>query len=86
MLEVAEPAAQRPIEIGDDAGEAVAARALRLLADRILEAGQALLADEASSGLEPVAKEVEAFPGLPAVADIGLVRVQTDAAPALGDR
>jgi hypothetical protein len=66
VLEVAEPTAERPVEIGDDASEAVAARALRLLPDFVFEAGQALLADKPPAGLEPVAEEVEAFPGLPA--------------------
>src|SRR6266567_1497213 len=76
VLEVAEPAAQRPIEIGDDAGEAVAARASRLRSDAVLEAGQALLADQTPAGFEPIAEEVEAFPELPAVADMSLVRMR----------
>src|ERR1700675_581424 len=66
VLEVAEPAAQRPIEIDDDAREAVAPRTSRLHPDSVLEAGQALLADQPPSGFEPIAEEVEAFPGVPA--------------------
>src|SRR5258708_39774864 len=79
VLKVAEPATQRPIEVGDDAREAVAARASRLRPDAVLEAGQTLLADQTPTGFEPIAKEVEAFPGVPAVADMGLVRMQTQA-------
>ena len=45
MLEVAAPAAQRPIEIDDDAREAIAARAFRLLSDAVLEASEALLSE-----------------------------------------
>src|SRR3981189_2850922 len=79
VLEVAEPAPQRPIEIDDDAGEAVAARAFRLRSDAVLEAGEALLGAAPPAGFDPVAEEVEAFPELPAVADMGLVRMQTQA-------
>src|ERR1700731_5323253 len=79
VLKVAEPATQRPIEVSDDAREAVAARASRLHPDAVLEAGQALLADQTPTGFEPIAEEVEAFPGIPAIADMGLVRMQTQA-------
>src|ERR1700722_14810233 len=79
MLEVAEPAAQCPIEIDDNAREAVAACAFRLRPDTVLEAGQALLADQTPTGFEPITEELEAFPGVSAVADMGLVRMQTQA-------
>jgi hypothetical protein len=78
MLEVAESAAQRPIEIDDNALEAFAARAFRLLSDAVLKAGQALLPDESPTGFEPITEEVEAFPGVP-VANMGLVRMQAQA-------
>jgi len=69
VLEVVEPAHQRPIEISDDPGQAVASGPGRLGPDRVLEAIQTLLADQTQSGLEPVAEELEPLPGLPAVTD-----------------
>src|SRR5260370_39162054 len=74
VLNVAEPATQRPIEVGDDAREAVAARASRLHSDAVLETGHALLADQTSTGFEPIAHEVEAFPAIPAITDMRLLR------------
>src|SRR5260370_29230837 len=79
VLKVAEPATQRPIEVGDDAREAVAARASRLRPDAVLEAGQTLLSDQTPTGFEPIAKEVEALPRVPAVAAMGLFPMQTPA-------
>jgi hypothetical protein len=59
VLEVAEPADERPVEVLDDAREAVAARAFRLGPDRVFELYQALLAHVALAGFEPVAEELE---------------------------
>src|SRR6058998_1958008 len=44
VLEVSEPAAQRPVEIGDDARQAVPRGAFGLVADRVLELSDALVA------------------------------------------
>jgi hypothetical protein len=79
MLEVAEPAAQGAIEIGDDALEAVAPIASRFLPDRVLELVQALLAHEPLASLEPVTEELEPLPRHPAVADMRLRRMQRQA-------
>src|SRR6266511_5324721 len=79
VLEVREPASQGPIEIIDDAREAVPARAPCLFPDAVLETVQTLLANSPPAGLEPVAKEVEPSPHRPAVADLRLVGMQTQA-------
>src|SRR3954451_12902000 len=79
VLEVLEPASQCPIEIGDDTFEAVPARPSRLASNRILETVQAFLANNPPSGIEPVAEELEPFPMLPAVADMRLARMQSQA-------
>src|SRR5262245_9548286 len=79
MFEVAEPAAQHRVEVGDDAREVDPARSSRPHPDVILEAIEALLADKPSSGFEPVAEELKTLPWLPAVADMGLVRLQMQA-------
>src|SRR6516165_6275144 len=52
MLEVAKPAAQRPIKVDDDAFEAIAARAPRLLPDLVFEVCQAGLADKTASSFK----------------------------------
>ena len=57
MFEVAEPAAQQRVEIRHGAGEAVTARAPRLLSYAVLERVQALLAHLSPAGFEPVAEE-----------------------------
>ena len=64
VLEITKPAAQRPVEVRHDAREAVAACAFRLRPDTVLEAGQALLADQTPTGFEPITEELEAFPGV----------------------
>jgi hypothetical protein len=79
VLEVTEPASERRIKIGDDTRKAIPARTLRLLPDRLLEAGEALLANKAIASFEPVAEEFESFPGLPAVADMRLLGMHTQA-------
>ena len=61
MLEGAEPATQRRIEIGDETLEADAPRPTRLVPHPILEAREALLAHVTPAGFEPVAEELEAF-------------------------
>ena len=76
VLEVAEPAAQHRIETGNHAGKAVATGAPSLSSDAVLEPVEALLTYKALAALEPLAEEVEAFPGLTAVADMRLVRMQ----------
>src|SRR6266550_6177135 len=53
VLEVFKPAAQRPVKVLDDLGQAVSRRAFGLGPDRILELLQALGAGPASAGLEP---------------------------------
>src|SRR5215204_5290141 len=73
MLEVAEPASQRRIEVADDARQAVAARAPRLVSHLVLEPVEALLAHPSPASLEPVAQELEALAGQAAVADVRLV-------------
>src|SRR5258708_30413869 len=79
VLEVAEPAAQRPIEIDDDAGEAVAARAFRLRSDAVLEAGEGLFSGAAAARFEPGAPGLEGLPPRPPPAATGLARRQTHA-------
>src|SRR5260370_42465847 len=68
VLEVAEPAAQRPIEIDDDAGEAVAARAFRLRSDAVLEAGGALLPGARPPRPVPVRPDKDGFAPIPRLA------------------
>src|SRR4029453_10951652 len=79
MLEVAEPASEQWVEIGDDTRKTRPARPSRLGPDAVLEAGKALLAYPAPSGFEPVAEELEAFPRLPTIAEMGLHRTETQA-------
>src|SRR5215216_1931618 len=62
MFEVAEPAAQHRVEAVDDPRETLSARSSRLRPDIVLEAGQALLANKAPSGFEPVAEELKPLP------------------------
>src|SRR5258706_482042 len=71
-----EPALQRRIEILDDAREAVAARALRLLPHPVLEPVETLLAHPPLAGFEPISEELEALAGLAAIAHMRLVRVE----------
>ena len=73
VLELSEPAAQRPVEVRHDALEAFAARALRLGPDAVLELVQTLLAYVTLAGFEPVAEELETLPRLPAIADLRLL-------------
>ena len=79
VLEVAEPASEHRVEIGEDTRQALPARSPGLRPNAVLEPGQALLADMTPAGFEAVAEEVEALPRLPAVAEVGLVRMQTQA-------
>src|SRR6266700_8001255 len=79
MFEVGKPAFQHRVEVLDDARETLPARSSRPRPDVVLEAVQALLADPTPSGFEPVAEELEPLPGLPVVADMRLVRMQTQA-------
>ena len=59
LLDVAKPASQRPVEIDDHGVEALTSRASGLVADRILELGQALLAHMPLPGLEPGTEDLE---------------------------
>src|SRR5277367_51156 len=79
VLEVGEPAAQRPVEVLDDAFEALAPRALRFGSDAVLQLVQTLLAYVTFAGLEPVAEELETLSRLPAVADVRLLGMQHEA-------
>jgi hypothetical protein len=75
VLEVAEPTPQHRVEVVDDSREAAAGLRPRLA----LERRQALLADQPTAGLEPVAEELEAVPRLSTVADARPVRVESKA-------
>ena len=79
MLEVGEPAFEQRVEIANDTREALPACSWRLRPDAVLEAVQTLLAHKPPSGFEPVAEELKPFPVLPAVADMGFARMQTQA-------
>src|SRR5882672_9079198 len=79
VLEVSEPASERPVEIGNDEREALPAGPPRLLADRLLQLVQTLLAYVSAIALEPVAEELKSVPLLPAVGDPRLLRVQCEA-------
>src|SRR6202045_1364624 len=79
VLEVFEPAVQQRIEISDDDRETLPACSSCLCPDAILEPVQALLADKTPADFEPIAEELEPFPALPAVADMRLARMQTQA-------
>jgi hypothetical protein len=79
VLEVAEPTPKHRVEVGDEPREAVASAAAGLRPHLVLERLQALLADQPTTGLGPVAQELEASPRLSAVADPRLVRVEGEA-------
>ena len=80
VLEVAKPAPQHRVQIGDDRAPGCHPACARVLS-RILSLKrlQALLPHPAPTRLEAIAEKVEAFPRLPAIADLGLVRVQRQA-------
>src|SRR5262245_60399420 len=69
MLEVPEPALERPIEIDDDDLQAFPTGPPRLRADRLFQLVEALLAYMTPAALEPIAEELEPIPRLPAVGD-----------------
>src|SRR5208283_4054340 len=79
VLEVGEPTAQHPVEVGHDARETLAPRAPRLLPDAVLELGQTLLAHMTLACFEPIAEELEPLPRLPAIADMRLLGMQREA-------
>src|SRR5712691_3606739 len=79
VLEVAEPAAQCPIEISDDSLEAVPALSSRLRSDRIFDAMPTLLANKPPPSFEPITEELKPLPRCQAVADMRFVRMQTQA-------
>ena len=76
MLEVAEPAFERPVEIDNDGLEALPSRPPRLRTDRAFQLVEALLTHVTAATLEPVAEELEPVPLLPAVGDPRLCGVQ----------
>src|SRR5699024_7105441 len=73
VLEIAKPAAQHRIELGDDACKASASRASRGFAYPILEAIQAFLADPSLARFEAVAKKIKTLAFVQAVASLRLV-------------
>src|SRR5215469_17585306 len=79
MLEVAKPTPKHRVEVGDDPHQAVAPTAAGLRPHLVLERRQALLADQAAAGLEPIAQELEAMSRLSAVADPRFVRMERQA-------
>ena len=79
VLEVGEPTAQHPVEVGHDAREFLAPRAPRLLPDAVLELGQTLLTHMTLACFEPIAEELEPLPRLPAIADMRLLGMQREA-------
>lgn len=76
VLEVAEPAAQHGVEVGDDRRRAGPAVATRLRPDLVLEGMSAFLAHPPSSAFKTIAEEFEALAPLLTVADVGLVGMQ----------
>ena len=76
MLEVSELASEDRGEIVDDPLQVVAARALSLLTDLVLQNHQTPLAPGAVSRPEAVSQKLEALTPLQAVAHVGLVRVK----------
>src|SRR6266704_2232494 len=79
VFEVAEPALERPVEINDDDLQALPSASPRLLADRLLQLVEALLAHVTPAALEPIAEELEPVPLLPAVGDPRLLGVLREA-------
>jgi len=79
MLEVAEPSFEHRVKIFDDPLEALAPATSRFASYLVLERFQALLSDQSSPCLEPIAKEVKSLAGLPAVSEFGLVRMKRQA-------
>jgi hypothetical protein len=75
MLEVAKPALEDGIELGDDGLQATATCAAGLLADLIPKSLSAFRAHPASTGLKPIAQKFKPLSFLPAVAHPGLVRM-----------
>src|SRR5215471_10432166 len=76
VLEVAEPASERPVEIDDDGLEALTSRPPCLRPDRLLQLVEALLAYVTATTLKPVAEELESVPLLPTVGDPCLCGLQ----------
>src|SRR5215470_10368676 len=79
MLEVAEPALERPVEVDDDGLQAVPSGSPRLRTDRLLQLVEALLAHMTAAALEPIAEELKPVPLLPAVGDPRLLGMQREA-------
>src|SRR6266511_5688312 len=79
VLEVAEPAFERPVEIDHDDLQALPSGPPCLLADRLLQLVEALLSHMTTAAFEPVAEELEPVPLAPAVGDPRLLGVQHEA-------
>src|ERR1700733_801931 len=76
VLEVAEPACERAIEIGNDDLQALPSGPPRLIANRLFQLVEALLSHLTAAAFEPIAEELKSVPFLPAVGDPRLRRVQ----------
>ena len=76
VFEVPKPASQHGIQLPDDLLQTPATVAAGLFPYLVLQRLFALLAHPATPGLEVVAEEVEPLAPFPAVADVGLVRVE----------
>src|SRR5207245_7346239 len=79
VLEVAEPALERPVEINNDDLQALPSGSPRLRADCLLQLVEALLAHVTAAAVEPIAEELEPVPLLSAVGDPRLLGVQREA-------
>ena len=77
MLEVAKPAAEYGIQIGDNAGETIPACALALDPNTIAYGVETLPPHPALPRLEVIAQEVEALAFLPTIPDMGFVGIKT---------
>src|SRR5690606_40203321 len=79
VLEVGEPAPQHRVEFGDQSPQALTTGPARLGPHLVLERFQALLAHPAPTRFEAVAQKLKTLPWLPAVPDMGLLRMQGQA-------
>ncbi len=75
MFEVAKPASQRPIHIGDDLRKAQSVGALGEVPEPVFELTQAFLTRPTIAALEMIAQEVKAA-SLGGVHDMGLIRMK----------
>src|SRR5262249_23152962 len=78
MLEVVEPATQRRIQIGYDAGQTVPTRAPRLLPYPLAQRQQTFPSNPAPSDFEAITQKLKSLPRLPAVSHLGLVGIKLE--------